>query len=76
MQRVASERDREEKTKETWLVGKTNWPKFQLFKFHQSLVGTAIEAQPPSADWPGRWLHLIILKGDECTLSMQSAVDP
>ncbi len=64
------------KTKETWLVGKTNQPKFWLYKSHQSLVGVAIEAQPPSTDWPGRWLHRIILKGDECTLSTQSAVNP
>ncbi len=74
---VSSEWARQRRiTKETWLVGKTNRPKFRLYKSHQSLVGAGIEAQPPSTDWPGRWLHRIILKRDLYTLSMQSTVDP
>jgi hypothetical protein len=44
------------------------------YKSHQSLVRAGIELQPPSADWPGEWLMRIILKGDGCTLSTQSAV--
>ncbi len=56
---VASEQDAKEKPRKLGLLEKTNWPKFRLYKSHQSLVGAAIQLQPPSVDWPGaKWMRI------------------
>jgi len=48
-----------EKTKETWLVGKNKLAQVSTYKSHQSLVGAAIELQPPSVDWPRvKWMRI------------------
>jgi hypothetical protein len=75
VKRVASERDK--RVNQGDLACWENKPAQVLtYKSYQSLVRAVIEHQPPSADWLGKWLMQIILKGNTCTLSTQSAVTP